>query len=67
MEFLGQGSDLSYNCGSSGPIIHCAESGIKSVSHCSRDATGPTVPQQELLFTYILIKCIVVHLQIISV
>ena len=54
MEFPGQGSDLScscdlcLSCSKAGSLTHCAELGIKPACQCSRDATNPVVPQQNL-------------------
>ena len=54
MEFLGQGSDRIHSCDPSHSCIntrsltHCARSGIKPTSQCSKDAAYPTVPQWEL-------------------
>ena len=51
MEFLGQGSDLSYRCdlshkcSNARSLTHCAGLGIEPVPQCSQDATIPTAPQ----------------------
>ena len=58
MEFPGQRSDPSHSCNlchscgnarSTG--VHCARSGIKPMSQCSRDVADPVVSQCELLKT----------------
>ena len=55
MEFLGQGSDLSYvynltcSCSNVGFLTHCAGPGIEPMSQCSQDAANPIVPWWELL------------------
>ena len=54
MEFLGQGSDLSYNhdlgrsCGHARSINHSAGPGIEPVSQHSQDAADPIASQKEL-------------------
>ena len=50
MEFPGQGSDLSYSgrYSSAGSLTHCVGPRMEPVSQCSRDATNPVAPQQEL-------------------
>ena len=62
MEFLGQGSEvihscnLSYVCGSTRSLIHCAIPVIKPMFQHSQEAADPIAPQQEPLVARILKK-----------
>ena len=41
------------SCSNTGCFTHCAGPGIEPVSQCSRDATNPLMPQQELLHFFL--------------
>ena len=49
MEFLGQGSDLSYSCHNARSLTNSAGLRSEPVPWCCRDAMDPIAPQQELL------------------
>ena len=61
MEFLGQGSDLSYSydlscsCGNAASLTQCAGPGMGPVSQHSQDAADPIAPKQQLLSAVIFI------------
>ena len=61
MEFLRQGSDLSYNlnlscsCINVGSLNHCAGPGTEPEFQCSPDTAYPVVPPWELLKTILFI------------
>ena len=48
MEFLGQGSDLSFSCHLSGILNPLCWLGIEPAPQCSQDAANPVAPQREL-------------------
>ena len=58
MEFLGQGSDLSYSCsqylscshGNARSLTHYAELWMEPVNQCFQDVVNPIAPQRELLY-----------------